>query len=282
MQSRLNYKKAGIVVKPHDDVVAYLDKTLEILDNFQVEVVLEEIAAKLINRQSYIHREEIANHSDIVILIGGDGTFLSIAKQAAENKIPIAGFNLGTLGFLTELSKEHLEKDLNQIFFGEPKISERKLLEIEYHGEKYVTLNDAVAGKGNIARIIKLYLEINNIYVAEVRADGLIISTPTGSTAYSLSSGGPIVSPKVNGIVITPICPHSLTFRPLIIPDNSFIKVTLTHGNEGFITIDGQMVLPMIKGDYFEARISDNTLQMVESSEMNYYKLLNEKLKWGV
>jgi NAD+ kinase len=282
MQSKLNYKKAGIVVKPHEEVKAYLEKTIEVLTRLEVEVVLEKIAADLIGERSKISRPEIANHADIIVLIGGDGTFLSVASQAAESQIPVAGFNLGAIGFLTELHKENLKKDLDRIFCGNPRISRRKLLRIEFKGEKYVTLNDVVASKGNIARVIKMLLAIDNSHVAEVSADGLIISTPTGSTAYSLAAGGPIVSPRVNGIVITPISPHSFTFRPLVIPDESTVRVTLNSDLESYITMDGQMVLPMLKGDFFEARIAAKTLQMVESGHMHYYKLLNEKLNWGL
>jgi len=279
---QLNYKKAGIVAKPHNDVVVYLEKTIHILNRLGVEVVLERIAANLIGQTSKIEREEIATVCDIIILIGGDGTFLSIAKHAVENQIPVAGFNLGTLGFLTELSKETLERKLENIFTGKPKTSHRKILQITYKNETYLALNDVVAGKGNIARIIKLHLEINNSDVTEISADGLIVSTPTGSTAYSLSSGGPIVSPKVNGIIITPICPHSLTLRPLVIPDNSIIKTTLLTDIDGFITVDGQLVFPMNKDDYFEAGIHPKTLQMIENPEKNFYNLLSEKLNWGV
>ncbi|NIM84386.1 MAG: transposase [Candidatus Aminicenantes bacterium] len=269
-------------MKPHKEVIVYLERAVKALKNFRVEVVLEKIAADLIGRKSNISREDIGHHVDIIILIGGDGTFLSVSKQAVESQIPVAGFNLGALGFLTELHKESIESNLEQIFFGQPKISTRKLLEIDYKGNTYMTLNDVVAGKGNIARIIKMRLDIDDSHVAEIKADGLIISTPTGSTAYSLASGGPIVSPKVNGMIITPICPHSLTFRSLVIPDNSTVKVTLISDLESYITMDGQMVLPMLKGDFFATRISPKTLQMVESSEMNYYKLLNEKLYWAL
>lgn len=281
MKSTSNYKKAGIVVKPHDEVIPYLGHTIEILRSFKVEVVLEEIAARLIGSNSNISRENIGAYADIIILIGGDGTFLSVAKQAVENQIPVAGFNLGSLGFLTELKKENLETNLRNIFFGEPKISQRKMLEINYKGKQYTALNDVVVGKGNIARILKMCLEIDTSYVAEIGGDGLIISTPTGSTAYSLAAGGPIVTPHVNGIIVTPICPHSLTFRPLVIPGNSKIKVTLLYGTESFLTVDGQKVIPVDTGDFFTAGILDKTLLMVENGQLNYFKLLNEKLKWG-
>jgi NAD+ kinase len=282
MKSTPNYKKAGIIVKPHEEVIPYLGNTIEILRSFQVEVVLEEIAARLIGSNSNISRDKIGANADIIILIGGDGTFLSVAKQSVENQIPVAGFNLGSLGFLTELKKEELEINLKTIFYGQPKISQRKMLEIDYKDRQFNALNDVVVGKGSIARIIKLCLEIDASYVAEIGGDGLIISTPTGSTAYSLAAGGPIVTPHVNGIIVTPICPHSLTFRPLVIPDNSKVKVTLIYGTESFLTVDGQKVLPLDTGDFFTVSVLSKTLQMVENNQLNYFKLLNEKLNWGL
>jgi len=282
MKSTLNYKKAGIVVKPHNEVIPYLENTLEILRGFRVEVVLEGIAARLIGKNSDISREKIGAHVDIIILIGGDGTFLSVAQQAVENQVPVAGFNLGSLGFLTELKKEDLETNLKHIFYGQPKISQRKMLGIDYKGKQYTALNDVVVGKGSIARIIKMCLEIDASHVAEIGGDGLIISTPTGSTAYSLAAGGPIVTPHVNGIIVTPICPHSLTFRPLVIPGDAKIKVSLIYGTESFLTVDGQKVIPLDTGDFFTTAILDKTLPMVEDSQLNYFKLLNEKLSWGL
>jgi NAD+ kinase len=282
MKSTVNYKKAGIVVKPHHEVIPYLENTIEILRSFRVEVVLEETAARLLGRNSNISRENLGTHADIIILIGGDGTFLSVAKQAVENQVPVAGFNLGSLGFLTELKKENLETSLRNIFYGQPKISQRKILGIDYKGKQYTALNDVVVGKGSISRIIKMCLEIDAAYVAEISGDGLIISTPTGSTAYSLAAGGPIVAPQVKGIVVTPICPHSLTFRPLVIPDNSKVKVTLISGTESFLTVDGQKVMPLDIGDFFAASILDKTLPIVENGQLNYFKLLNEKLNWGL
>ncbi len=282
MKSTVNYKKAGIVVKPHHEVIPYLENAIEILRSFRVEVVLEETAARLIGRNSNISRENLGTHADIIILIGGDGTFLSVAKQAVENQVPVAGFNLGSLGFLTELKKENLETSLRNIFYGQPKISQRKMLGIDYKGKQYTALNDVVVSKGSISRIIKMCLEIDAAYVAEISGDGLIISTPTGSTAYSLAAGGPIVAPQVKGIVVTPICPHSLTFRPLVIPDNSKVKVTLISGTESFLTVDGQKVIPLDTGDFFAASILDKTLPMVENGQLNYFKLLNEKLNWGL
>lgn len=280
---QLKYKKAGIVVKPHNGVAFYLKETIKILERLEVEVILEKIAADLIGTTSSIPREEIARRSDIIILIGGDGTFLSVATQAVESQIPVGGFNLGNLGFLTELNKDLMEDSLREIFLGNPNISRRKLLRIDYKGERHIALNDVVVNKGNIARLITLRLDINDFHVAKISGDGLIISTPTGSTAYSLASGGPIVAPNVNGTVINPICPHALTFRPFIVPDDSRIVVKLESENtEVFLTMDGQTVVPMAAGDSYEVSLHDKTLKMIVSKSLNYFKLLHEKLNWGL
>ena len=277
------YKTAGIVVKPHSEVISYLKKAIDIMENLNVEYILEDIAANLINKKSNVSREDIGNRSDIIILIGGDGTFLSVAKQAVMNQIPIAGFNLGSLGFLTELDKDFLEKNLNNIFNNNVRISERKLLEIDFKGEKDIALNDVVASKGNIARTIRLSLKIDKLDVADVSGDGLIIATPTGSTAYSLSAGGPIITPEVDGIVITPICPHSLTFRPFVIPAKSRVRVQLvSKAQKVFITIDGQRLFRMYSGDYFETSVYNKKLKKIESSRMSYFNLIVEKLNWGL
>ena len=157
------------------------------------------------------------------------------------------------------------------------------MLEIDFQREKFIALNDVVASKGYIARVIKLQLMIDQIEVAEIRADGLIIATPTGSTAYSLSAGGPIVAPEVNGMVITPLCPHSLTFRPFVIPDQSRVRVKLISESEKVhITMDGQMAIPIGPGDFFDVSISREKLKLITSPEINYFKLLYEKLNWAL
>ncbi len=279
----LKYKTVGIVAKPHQGVIPYLKKAIDILKSLKVEVFLEKMAAELLGMKSEFPREEIAHCSDIIILIGGDGTFLSVASQAVEQDVPVAGFNLGRLGFLTELKKEELEENLTDIVHGRMKISERTLLQLQFSGEDSLALNDVVVSKGNISRVVIFLLEIDDLYVAEIKADGLIISTPTGSTAYSLAAGGPIVTPNVNGMVVTPICPHALTFRPLVIPDSSRVRVKLiSDSSEVFITIDGQKVIPMCSGDYFETTIAAKKLRLVASKNINYFRLLNEKLNWGL
>lgn len=277
------FKKAVIVAKPHQDVVHYLQKTIAILKKFAIAFTLEQTAAELLQSSEYCAREDIASKADLIIVLGGDGTFLSVARQAVEAQVPVAGFNLGTLGFLTEMKKESLEESLAAIFLGKAKISRRKLLQISFKNQLYTALNDVVINKGAIARVVKLLLKIDGATVTEVKGDGIIISTPTGSTAYSISAGGPIVSPEVNGIIITPICPHSLTFRPLVVRDNTVVTVQLLTPNmDTFVTIDGQAVLPLNFEDTITVGAYSKQLLMLVAPEINYFKLLSDKLNWGI
>jgi NAD+ kinase len=281
MQQR--FKKAVIVAKPHQDIVHYLQKTIAVLKKFAIAFTLERTAAELLQSNEYCAREDITRQSDLIIVLGGDGTFLSVARQAVEAQVPVAGFNLGTLGFLTEMKKESLEESLANIFLGKAKISQRKLLQIGFKNQMYTALNDVVINKGAIARIVKLLLKIDGAMVTEVKGDGIIISTPTGSTAYSISAGGPIVSPEVNGIIITPICPHSLTFRPLVVRDNTVVTVQLlTQNMDTYVTIDGQTVLPLNFEDTITVGTYPKQLLMLVAPEINYFKLLSDKLNWGI
>lgn len=278
---KLNFNTAGIIAKPNRDIRPYLEITVRTLKEFGVNIKLEEVAARHLNSTEYISRSDIGSVSDILIVIGGDGTLLSIARQAVVNNIPIAGFNLGTLGFLTELDKNEIESSLHNIFLNTPSFSLRKLLRIKYMGKVHTALNDCVISNGNIARVISLSLQIDDKEVAEMRADGLILSTPTGSTAYSLSAGGPILAPEVNGIVITPICAHSLTFRPFIIPDSSTVAVRVNESEDTFITIDGQTVIPVDQKHPIHIEIHDTPLKIVEAPETNFFQLLSDRLNWG-
>ena len=277
------FKKAAIVAKPHQDVVRYLQQAVDILAEHGVGCVLESTAAQLLQRGHGCAREDIASEADLIIVLGGDGTLLSIARQAVEAQVPVAGFNLGTLGFLTAMKKESLAEGLGHIFAGRATLSYRKLLQVDFKDRTYTALNDVVVNKGTIARIVKLLLEIDGDTVAEVKGDGIILATPTGSTAYSISAGGPIVSPEVNGIVITSICPHSLTFRPLVVPDSAVISVQLlTPHMDTYVTIDGQTALPFNFEESIRVRLYPKHLSMLVAPGTNYYRLLYDKLNWGL
>jgi len=278
-----NFNKAAIVAKPHQDVVRYLRQAIAVLDECAIGHILEKTAAGLLQSREFCTREDIARQADLIIVLGGDGTFLSIARQAVEAQVPVAGFNLGTLGFLTAMKKESLAEGLGHIFSGRAAVSRRKLLQVDFNGATYTALNDVVINKGTIARIVKLRLTIDGDTVAEIKGDGVILSTPTGSTAYSISAGGPIVSPEVNGIVITPICPHSLTFRPLVIPDDALISVQLlTPHMDTVVTIDGQTALPFNFSETIGVKIYPKQLPMLVAPGTNYYRLLYDKLNWGL
>jgi NAD+ kinase len=281
----MKFKKAAIVAKPHQDVVHYLQQAIAVLNEHGVAYILETTAAQLLQMQSdtCCAREDIAEHADLIIVLGGDGTFLSIARQAVEAQVPVAGFNLGTLGFLTAMKKESLAEGLGHIFSGRALVSYRKLLQVDFLDQTYTALNDVVVNKGTIARIVKLLLKIDGDTVAEVKGDGIILATPTGSTAYSISAGGPIVSPEVNGIVITSICPHSLTFRPLVVPDSAVISVQLlTPHMDTYVTIDGQTALPFNFSETIGVKIYPKQLPMLVAPGTNYFRLLYEKLNWGL
>ncbi len=282
------YNKIGIVIKPprrdiEQNVKKHLISAISILKKLNKEVILETIAAELLQQSNGVLRSKIVSLSDIILIIGGDGTFLSIAEDAAYKNIPVVGFNMGTLGFLTEFNISQLNIELKNIINGKYRVSERKLIKLGYKNTIISALNDIVVSKGDIARVIKLSLIIDDDPIADFTADGLIISTPTGSTAYSLSAGGPIITPEVKGTIITPICPHSLTFRPIIIPDRSEIKVKLISDNtEVFITIDGQTKIPFLYKDTIKISSCEKKLKMISQNDMSYFKLLSEKLKWGL
>ncbi len=277
------FKKAVIVAKPHQDMVLYLQKTIAVLNEFAVAFTLERTAATLLQSKEFCARDQVARDTDLIIVLGGDGTFLSVASQAVEAQVPVAGFNLGTLGFLTEMKKESLQDSLAAILSGKARVSNRKLLRIVFKNQQYTALNDVVINKGAIARIVKLLLKIDGVTVTEVKGDGIIISTPTGSTAYSISAGGPIVSPEVNGIIITAICPHALTFRPLVVKDNSLITVQqMTPNMDCFLTIDGQTVLPLNYEESMEVDTYPKQLLMLVAPKINYFNLLSDKLNWGI
>lgn len=277
------FKKAAIVAKPHQDVVRYLQETIAVLHEYGIPYTLEKTAAQLLQSRDGCLLEDIAGEADLIIVLGGDGTLLSVARQAVEAQVPVFGVNLGTLGFLTAMKKESLAEGLHDIFSGKAEISRRKLLQINFKDQLYTALNDVVINKGTISRIVNLLLKIDGDTVTEVKGDGVILASPTGSTAYSMSAGGPIVSPKVNGIVITPICPHSLTFRPLVVPDDAAISVQLlTPHMDTFVTIDGQTALPFNFAEVINVNIYPKQLLMLVAPGIDYYRLLHDKLNWGL
>jgi NAD+ kinase len=224
---------------------------------------------------------------DLVVVLGGDGTLLSAARRLLGHPRPILGINLGGLGFMTETGPEEAEAVLEEVLAGRYDVSRRMTLDATLlRGRKVITrltvLNDAVIAKSALARMIDLEVSIDGGEVTTYQADGLIVSTPTGSTAYSLSAGGPIIHPEMSALLVSPICPHTLTMRPLLVPAESRIEVTLrTSDSDVYLTLDGQVGHTMKGGDRVRVRKGSSPVLIVRSRRQSYYEVLRRKLRWG-
>ena len=232
-------------------------------------------------------KKEMAAEADLIISLGGDGTLLNIAPLVIRPEVPILGVNLGGLGFITEVAVGELESVLSKTLDDDYEVEKRMTLEVRVVNKKDRTrrfriLNDAVIAKGARSRIIDLETYVGDDYLCTYRADGLIISTPTGSTAYSLAAAGPILEPTLGAIVLAPICPHTLTNRPIVVPSNAAIRVTLrSFGDTVFFSPDGQKGVRLNNGDKVEARDYGMPVSLIKLPSRSYYEILREKLKWG-
>ncbi len=281
-------KRIGIIMKPNQPEAVPLAKELIAwLGHRNIQVYLDEIIASLINHPFSCPRTEIGPLVDLLIVLGGDGTLLSAARAVEGGNIPILGVNLGGLGFLTEITLEELYPVLGQILEGRMETEKRMKLSavVLRRGEKmgeYSVLNDVVINKSVLARIINLRTSINGAYVTTYRGDGMIISTPTGSTAYSLAAGGPIVYPSMDSILITPICPHTLTNRPLLISDRDTVAVTLESEEGGVrLTLDGQIGDDLYPYDQVVVTKGEDYVYFIKSPFKDYFQILRTKFKWG-
>ena len=233
-------------------------------------------------------RSELGARSDLLITFGGDGTLLSVARHAPDH-VPILGVNMGTLGFLTEIRVEEFPPVLERVLTGNYIVEPRVTFNAKVHGPghdntEYRVLNDVAINKSALSRIIEMRVSVAGQFVSTFRADGLIVCTPTGSTAYNLSAGGPIVYPTMGAVVITPICPHMLTNRPLVLPDELDIEISIAtpmDRQEVYVTLDGQEGMPLSMNDRVCVRKSDQRVLLVQSPDKNYFDVLRQKLKWG-
>ena len=232
--------------------------------------------------------EDIREQAELVVVLGGDGTLISVARLFSGKDVPIVGVNLGSLGFLTEVTVDELYPLLERCLKGDQRVSERMMLEVTLcrdgkEIETWHVLNDMVINKGALARIVDLETRINRHFLTTFKADGLIVSTPTGSTGYSLSAGGPIIHPVMSCIAITPICPHTLTNRPIVVTDDSIISITIasSYDEKIYLTLDGQVGFKLKQGDSLEVRRALKTTALVMSKERDYFEILRTKLKWG-
>jgi NAD+ kinase len=252
-----------------------------------VETRLDPESARYVGSNGGLARELVPQGAQLVIVLGGDGTLLAAARAVAGREIPILPVNLGGLGFLTAITLDQLYPELECALCGEQRVVTRRML----HGEvvrdgkavaAYEALNDIVIGKTQIARMIDLETYVDGQYVSTFKADGLIVATPTGSTAYSLSAGGPILFPAVAAICITPVCPHMLTNRPVLVPDTSVIEIICkAPRQEAYLTVDGQVGEPLIENDRVVCHSSEHQVYLIRPPKMFFFDVLRQKLKWG-
>ena len=282
-------KSVGIIFK-HDFEPARMEcqRLKEWFETMGVNVFTEEMASKALLSQCLEEETSIPESVDLVIVLGGDGTLLGAARKIGRYGLPILGINLGGLGFITEVPLKNLYKDIKKIIEGETLIFENRLMletrVLRGDEEKCVfsVLNDVVINKAALARIIDLSVSINGTFLTTFKADGLIISSPTGSTGYNLSAGGPILYPNLEAFILTPICPFTLAHRPIILPDTSTIEITVGENSEEVtLTFDGQVGFDFMHKDRLIVSKSNKKLKLIKSPSQDYFQILKTKLKWG-
>jgi NAD+ kinase len=278
----------GLVLKRHDPrVPAIISDVIPWLESKGVKVLLDrESAGESPVRRELMEPEQVVHRVDVVAVFGGDGTLLYAARLVAASGVPILGINLGSLGFLAEVNLEEMRAAFERLIQGDYSLEDRMLLEVEVHKAdatitRYLALNDAVINKGALSRIIELEVTVNDDLVTLTRADGLIVASPTGSTAYSLSAGGPILYPTLGAFLVTPICPHTLTNRPVVVPDGAVVGIQLRHGADVMVTVDGQVGMSLVPGDELRIRKAVPVIRLVQATGRTFFHLLREKMKWG-
>lgn len=284
-----NFKTIGVISRPRrSNLSVIVPSLLKWLDACGLRVVYdEETACALPPPTNALPRQQVGDQADMLLVLGGDGTLLAAARVAASRDIPILPVNMGSLGFLTSFTVDELYPALEATLAGRASMDARVMLQVELLRSDQVidlqhVLNDAVVNKGALARMIELELSIDGDFVCRYRADGLVVATPTGSTAYSLSAGGPIVHPSVEAFIITPICPHTLTDRPVVVRDYTRIEVKVTTNAEDvYLTLDGQKGIPMKENDCIRVTRSSRHLHLIQPPQKSYFDILRSKLKWG-
>ena len=285
----MSSKIIGLVAHPKKTGVAELTRALqEEFARNDIELYLDEAAASLLGNPSVGHRvSELGADCELIIVLGGDGTILSTVRALGENLRPIFGINLGTLGFLTCLGPADFRQAVRHIASGNYLRSVRTLLDVAIFRngaciEEHLGLNDAVISRGALSRLIRLETRVNGSLLTTYNADGLIVATPTGSTAYSLSAGGPLLTPESNVFAITPICPHTLTNRSVVLGDQAVIEVRLGHQeDEVYLTVDGQRGVAMQSEDVVCIKKASKNLLLAMMPDLPFFELARRKLKWG-
>jgi NAD+ kinase len=287
-------KRIGIVLKPHQpqalkticELTLWLgQRGIELAGGPEIE--RERIEHETGCAVAHVESDNLAAAVDLVLVLGGDGTMIATARMIGDEEVPVLGVNYGSLGYLTEFRIEELYDALEMILADNYRLDKRVMLAVELQrGADVVTrnrvLNDVVINKSALARIIEIEAYLNKQFVSSFRADGLIVATPTGSTAYNLSAGGPIIFPSMNAVVITPICPFTLSNRPLVVPEDAVIELLMKTDQEDVsLTLDGQVGFPLRVDDRVVIRKSRTTFNLIQPSNRNYFDVLRDKLRWG-
>lgn len=280
--------KAAIIVKPKGEIKEVLERVIEVLERNNITPMLEDETVKrfIIDREGY-SISDMRNMADIVISLGGDGTLLYTSRIFRFLNVPIFAFNLGRLGFIVELNIEDIEEVIKSYIENRLVIKRRmKISGVIMNDDKNIfeeeALNEIVINKGAPSRMVELSIYIDGNFVTRYRSDGAIISTPTGSTGYTISAGGPIVHPDLDSIILSPICPHALNIRPIVLPKTSTVDIRIESSNvECYATFDGQIVRPFESGSILRVTRSSGDLNLVMNPDRNYYSILRDKLGWG-
>ena len=276
-----NIKSAGIILRPSSPELKdiYL-KIKELFEKADIEILLEDNSANMISLKG-IALDELCSKVDFLISVGGDGTLLSVVRKSYKYDKPVLGINLGTLGFLTDISMEQLPsfiKDLKKDIY---KIDNRMMVEGSINLNKFVAFNDIVISRKSISSMIKISAKIDGKHFNSYDGDGVIVSTPTGSTAYNLSVGGPIVHPLTDAFIVTPVAPHSLTQRPLVMPAEFEIEFKIIDNQGAVVIVDGQDIYEVEQNQSIKVKIASKKAKMIHRVQRNYFEVLNEKLRWG-
>jgi NAD+ kinase len=283
------FQTIGIISRPgREDLASVVPGLLKWLEGRNIRALYDaETASCLATPGNVRDHRQLAEEAELLLVLGGDGTLLAAARIASPRGVPILPVNLGSLGFLTSFTREELYPALEETLAGRHAVSERVLLHVEFlRGgavlQTHLAVNEAVINKGALARMIELELLIDDHFVCRYRADGLIVATPTGSTAYSLSAGGPIVHPGVGAFLLTPICPHTLSDRPIVVQDSSRIEICFPGNSEAvFLTVDGQTGIEISADDRVRMTKASHRLKLIQPPRKTYFEILRSKLKWG-
>ena len=277
-------EKIGLIIRPNGyNLYRFYKKIKEKLLEYDCTLLVDSESAKILNVEG-LNFDKLCRQSDLIISLGGDGTLISVSRRSYIYNKPILGINVGKLGFLVDVEVRELESFLDKLFRGEYRIDKRMVLEVIFNRKnskekRAIAFNDVVFSRPMVSGMVDLKAYIDGTLFNNYYGDGLIVSTPTGSTAYNLSSGGPVVFPLTEALILTPLCSHSLTQRPLILPAN--FKVMIKSDDEVLISLDGQEFYNISEYDSIEVKMAKNSVKLIHRLERNYFSVLREKLKWG-